>query len=105
MGSLIAFIFIETHNRRQGSKILLTWRGKGLQMCTIIVYIIDIKEHHRRFGLGGYFIAAVLAATRYSRRGFSPCLAIRARRVRVPGGSKFHLEAGTIHPCWNLTGT
>ena len=48
------------------------------------------------FGLGGYFMAALLAAASYSRIGFSPCLAIRARRVRVPGGGAFHLEPGTI---------
>ena len=48
---------------------------------------------------------AVLAAASYSRGGFSPCLAGSARRVMVPGGSTFHLEPGTIHPCWNLTGT
>ena len=41
-------------------------------------------------------MAAVLAADSYSRGGFSPCLAISARRVRVPGGSTFHLEPGTI---------
>ena len=28
-----------------------------------------------------------------------------ARRVRVPGGSKFYLAPGTIYLCWNLTGT
>ena len=57
------------------------------------------------FRLGGYFMAAVLAAASNSKIGFSPCLAVRVRRVRVPGGSAFHLEPGTIHPCWNLTGT
>ena len=50
-------------------------------------------------------MAAVLAADSYSRIGFSIYFAVRARRVRVPGGSKFHLEPGTIHPCWNLTAT
>ena len=46
MGSLIAFIFIETHNRRQGSKFLPSWRGKGLQMCIILGYGIDsILDH------------------------------------------------------------
>ena len=55
-----------------------------------------IEEHHRCFGLGGYFMAAVLAAASYSRIGFSTCLAVRARRVRVPGGSAFHLEPVTI---------
>ena len=39
---------------------------------------------------------AVLAAASYSRIGFSLYFAVRARRVRVPGGSKFHLEPGTI---------
>ena len=41
-------------------------------------------------------MAVVLAAARYSRGGFSPCLAVSVRRVRVPGGSTFHLEPGTI---------
>ena len=41
-------------------------------------------------------MAAVLAAASYSRIGFSPCLAVSARRVRVPCGSAFHLEPGTI---------
>ena len=41
-------------------------------------------------------MAAVLAAARYSRIGFSLCLAVRSRHVRVPGGSAFHLEPGTI---------
>ena len=66
---------------------------------------ITIEEHHRCFGLGGYFMAAVLAAAIYSRRGFSPFLAGSARRVMVPGGSTFHLEPVTIHPFWNLTDT
>ena len=57
------------------------------------------------FGLGDYFMAAMLAVARYSRIGFSVYFSVRAGRVRVPGGSKFHLEPGTIHPCWNLTGT
>ena len=30
-----------------------------------------IEEHHRCFGLGGHFMAAVLAAASYSRIGFS----------------------------------
>ena len=38
----------------------------------------------------------MLAAAIYSRIGFSIYFAVRARRVRVPGGSKFHLEPGTI---------
>ena len=41
-------------------------------------------------------MAAVLAAAIYSRIGFSVCLAVRARRVRVPGGSTFHLEPRII---------
>ena len=41
-------------------------------------------------------MAAVLAADSYSRIGFSIYFAVHARRVRVPGGSKFHLEPGTI---------
>ena len=41
-------------------------------------------------------MAAVLAAASYSRIGFSLYFAVCARRVRVPGGSKFHLEPGTI---------
>ena len=47
-------------------------------------------------------MATLLAAASYSRGGFSLCLAGSARRVMVTGGSKFHLEPGTIHPCWNL---
>ena len=42
--------------------------------------------------LGGYFMAAVLAVASYSRIGSSSCLAVRVRRVRVPGGSAFQLE-------------
>ena len=41
-------------------------------------------------------MATVLAAASYSRIGFSLCLDVRAWRVRVPGGSAFHLEPGTI---------
>ena len=41
-------------------------------------------------------MVAVLAAASYYRIGFSPCLAVRVRGVRVPGGSVFHLEPGTI---------
>ena len=41
-------------------------------------------------------MAAVFTAASYSRIGFSPCLAVRARRVRVPGGSAFHLDPGKI---------
>ena len=64
--------------------------------------MLYIEEHQRCFRLGSYFIAAMLAAASYSRGGFSICLASIARRVLVPGGSTFHLELGTIHPCWNL---
>ena len=49
-------------------------------------------------------MAALLAAASYSRIGFSLYFAVRARRVRVPGRSKFYLAPGTINPCWNLTG-
>ena len=38
----------------------------------------------------------MLAAASYSRIGFIICLAVRARRVRVTGGSASHLEPGTI---------
>ena len=41
-------------------------------------------------------MAVVLAAASYSRIGFSPCLAVRTRRVRVPDGSESHLDPGTI---------
>ena len=51
-----------------------------------------IEEHHRCFGLGGYFMAAVLADASYSRIGLSLYFAVHARHVRVLGGSKFHLE-------------
>ena len=44
-------------------------------------------------------MAAVLAADSYPSIGFSLYFSIRARRVRVPGGSKFHLEPGTIKVC------
>ena len=40
--------------------------------------------------------AVLLAAASYSRIGFSICISVRARRVRVSGGSVFHLESGTI---------
>ena len=43
-------------------------------------------------------MAAVLADASYSRIGFSIYFAILPQRVRVPGGSKFHLEPGTIPP-------
>ena len=66
---------------------------------------LGIEEHHRCFRIDGYFMAAVLAAASYSRIGFSLYFAVCARCVRVPDGSKFHLEPGTRHPCWNLTGT
>ena len=57
-----------------------------------------IEEDHRCFVLGGYFMAALLAAASYSRIVFSIYLAVRVRRLRVPGGSKFHLGPGTTHP-------
>ena len=41
-------------------------------------------------------MADVLAAAIYSRICLSIYFAVRARRVRVSGGSKFHLEPGTI---------
>ena len=41
-------------------------------------------------------MASVLVAASYSRIGFSICLAVRARRVRVPGGINFHMKPGTI---------
>ena len=41
-------------------------------------------------------MTAVLAAASYSRIGFSPCLAMHARRVRFPGGSASRLEPGII---------
>ena len=41
-------------------------------------------------------MAAVLAAAIYSSIGFSIYFFVGARRVRVPGGSKFRLEPGTI---------
>ena len=41
-------------------------------------------------------MAAVLAAAIYSRIGFSLYFSVRARQVRVPDGSKFHLEPGAI---------
>ena len=63
---------------------------------------MHIEEHQRYFRLGSYFMAVALAATSYSRGGFSLCLAGSTRRVMVPGGSTLHLEPGTIHPCWNL---
>ena len=52
-------------------------------------------------------MAAVLAAASYSRIGFSLCLAVRARHVRVSGGSALHLELGTIsliNPSLQLSG-
>ena len=41
-------------------------------------------------------MAAELAAAILSRISFSIYVAVYARRVRVPGGSKFHLAPGTI---------
>ena len=52
-----------------------------------------IEEQHRCFGLGGYFMAAVLAASSYSRGGFSPRLAVS---VGVLG---FQVE---VRSTWNL---
>ena len=46
-------------------------------------------------------MAAVLAAASYSRIGFSLYFDVRARRVRVPGGIKFHLGPGK----YTLAGT
>ena len=54
-----------------------------------------IEDHQICFRLDIYFMAAVLAANRYSR-GESLCLAVSARRVMVPCGSTLHLEPGTI---------
>ena len=45
-------------------------------------------------------MADMLAAASYSRIGFSIFFAVRARRVRVPGESKFHLEPGAIIPTY-----
>ena len=45
-------------------------------------------------------MSAVLAAASYSRIGFRLCLTVSARRVRVPGGSAFHLEQVTIGPMY-----
>ena len=41
-------------------------------------------------------MAAELTAAIYYRIGFSIYVAVYARRVRVPGGIKFHLAPGTI---------
>ena len=65
--------------------------GPELLSRPISHFHLHIEELHRCFWLGGYFMAAVLADASYYRGGFSPCLAISVRRVRVPGGSKFHL--------------
>ena len=62
----------------------------------------SIEEHQRCFRLGGYFMATMWAVARYSRGGFSLCRAGSAWCVMVPGEITFHLETGTIHPCWNL---
>ena len=48
-------------------------------------------------------MSAVLAAPSYSTIGFSLYFAVRARRVRVPGGSKFHLEPGLIGADANMS--
>ena len=70
----------------------------GVNNLYVTEITTSIEEHQRCFRLGSYFMAAVLAAARYSRGGFSLCLAGSARRVMVPGGSNFHLKPGTIHP-------
>ena len=49
----------------------------------LLMIIQSIEEHHRCFGLGGYFMVAMLAAASYSRIGFSLYFAVPARRVRV----------------------
>ena len=41
-------------------------------------------------------MAAMLAATSYSRGGFSLCIDGSVRPVMVTGGSMFHLEPGTV---------
>ena len=69
--------------------------------CSLVGYVY-IEEHQRCFRLGSYFMATMLAAASHSRGGFSLYLAGSARHVMVPGGGTFHLEPGTIHPCWNL---
>ena len=53
--------------------------------------VCNIEDHHMCFGLGGYFMSAVLAVASYSKVGFSLYFAVCAWRVRVQGGSKFHL--------------
>ena len=58
-----------------------------VDVLVLLPWYYGIEEHHRCFGLGGYFMATVLAAASYSRIGFSLHFAVRARRVRVPGGS------------------
>ena len=81
---------------------LLSWGSyavvfEGLRKRRLVTVVTTyVEEHHRCFGLGGYFISAVLAAARYSRIGFSLFLAVCAWCVRVPGGSAFHLEPVTI---------
>ena len=70
--------------------------GPGMFTRTPPRAISFIEDHHRCFGLGGYFMATVLAAAIYYRIGFSTCLVVRARRAKVQGVSAFHLEPGTI---------
>ena len=91
-------------------QILCKFVCNSVQIETYFCYYMcnrhsNIEEHHRCFGLVGYFMAAVLAAASYCRIGFSLYFAVRARRVRVPDGIKLHLEPGTIHPFRNLNGT
>ena len=56
--------------------------------CSRISGSPAIEEHQRCFGLGSYFMAAVLAAASYSRGGFILYLADSARRVP---GSRWNL--------------
>ena len=65
----------------------------------------SIEYHQRWFRLDSYNMATVLATASCSRGVFSLCLTVSTSLGMVPGGSSFHLEPGTIHPCWNLTGT
>ena len=74
----------------------MSYSGSGAAILGVLlkhrVITTYIEEHHRCFGLGGHFMAAVLAANSYSGGGFSPCLDVSVRHVRVPSGSTFHLE-------------
>ena len=87
--------------RHCGSKMACpSSSGSGAAIVGVLinhrVITTYIEEHHRCFRLSGYFMAAVLAAASYSRIGFSTCLTVCARRLRVPGGIAFHLDPGTI---------